>query len=272
MNIYGNFGGGYGVPPFTQNPFYGAVKPENSRNDGPMLFVALAPFFTVILEGLIGDIIAAAILWVFCYFLCVMLCRYDYKKYVKPIEFNNFNLAPTVFVPIVYLFKRQKVFPNSKAYWAVCLAILIVSIMQCGFVQLLSFDEKSCLNTITNSSCALIDEVSDDENVLSKNTIGEAIRNYADTDNIDWTSKRIDYGTYKINVVFEAYYNGELRNFYIEFTLNYNIYSFDGLSIDSISVDGSELSEADKKAVVMNIFTSNSAETDHKSESNIVEV
>ena len=272
MNNYGFFGGGFNIPPFAQNPFYQTAPNISYHDDAPIWFVALAPMFSLFLESIAGDKIAAVVLWVFTFVLCVLICKRDYNKYVKPIAFNNFNIEKTVYIPLLYLIKRKKVFPTNKLYVVVCIISLLVAATQNGFVQALLYNDTTYINTIKQSACYRIDDVANDKNVLDI-TIEDAIKDFSRTNDINWSCEKISSGEFEITADFDAYYNSRLCKLSLSFQLLYDGFSYGGLSVKTIEIDNRVLSEADKAALVMNIFTDYSADdSSNKSDSSYIEV
>lgn len=143
-----------GMPPFTNQPFNGGYSNLNIMkiDNGCAYFVALAPLFSLFLEGIAGDRIAAIILWVFTYILCVLVCKYDKDKVLSRC-YDTECLKNLIFIPIAYLAIRgTKVTRQGGNCVALCVAALLIAIMRNGFVSYAMTSDENFIITIKEAS------------------------------------------------------------------------------------------------------------------------
>ena len=259
---YQNNSGYNNVPPFFngQNPNF-PFSNVSPVDNGAVWFVAIAPAFSLFLEGITGNKIAAVLLWVFTYVLCVLVCAWD-KKRVLSKFYDTKALGHLNFIPVLYLFKRKSVTRQSSMYPIVCVGCILVALLQNGFTQIALTNENDYIYTVQNFSCAEIIDF-EEVNTITEKTVSEAVEDYLKHNEIIWQCEKGK----EVSVVTasaDCSYNGEKTRITIEFVMEYDGFAFGGIKIGDVILGGEVLKNEKRSTLLMQIFTEQavSADTD----------
>ncbi len=267
----GFFYGGYNSNPYnTQygNTFY--AKPVSPVDNAPVWFVAVVPIVSLFIEEIIMNKVASIFLWILTYILSVYVCKYDKDKILARC-YDSTQLKMWYFVPIVYLIMRNKV-TRLKSYTVMfAVATLLIALVSNGFVRYAVTTDDDYITTLQKYSCSQIINFEDYQSITDDNIL-ETIQSYVGHDSILWTCSTHD-NISSISACCSFDNNGKTSDLEIGFELKYDGFSFDGIEIVSLTVDGKELSEENEKAMLMQIFSKEEkTNTVEKSDDNLIEV
>lgn len=269
------FYGGYNNNPYNSQPnysnntFYGKFK--SPVDNGPVWFVAVAPIISLLLEEIIMNKIASVVLWIFTYVLSLAVCKYDKEKILARC-YDSTAMKQWYLLPVGYLVKRNIV-TRQKNYTAIIgIAILIVALSSNGFVKYASVSDDDYINTLQKYPCSEIinfEEYSD----ITDETILKAVQSYIGHQSIVWTCLT-DGEVSNISAICEFDNNGKTSSMKIIFKFYYDGFSFGGIEIVGLEIDGQQLSEEREKAMLMQIFSTEKSQSSISTgvEDNLVEV
>lgn len=219
------------------NPYNGGFSNLNvvKLNNGPAYFVALAPFFSLFLEGITGDRIAAIVLWIFTYVLCVLVCKYDKDKILSRC-YDVKVLDKLIFIPVVYLAVRgTKVTRQGSGCLALCIAALFIAILRNGFVSYYMTGDDSYIITVEEYSYSEFINTEEIDNYLNP-SVKDVVYGCLDTPR--WLCETKDYET---TVSVTGYLNSETVT--INFEMWYDGFKFEGIDISGVKIDGEFISQ-----------------------------
>ena len=241
-----------GMPPFANQPFNGGYSNLNIMkiDNGCAYFVALAPLFSLFLEGIAGDKIAAIILWVFTYILCVLVCKYDKDKVLSRC-YDTECLKNLIFIPIAYLAIRgTKVTRQGGNCVALCVAALLIAIMRNGFVSYAMTSDENFIITIKEASYSEFVNPDEIENYLNP-SVKEVIE--ANITTPRWYCETVDnYST--VTVTGEMVIAGNNVPVSIDFGMWYDGYKFEGIDICNVKLGENSLDENNAKNLFYDMY------------------
>lgn len=248
-----------GVPPFQNNyqqgmPFMNVATVDS----GAAWFVATAPLFSLFLESVAGNKYASVFLWIFTYILCVVVCAWDKKNNLNKF-YDTTPLGKIHFVPVAYLFKRDKVIRQNKFYGVVCVICTLIAFIQNGFVNYYLTTEDDYIVTVQTYKSAEILDFAEVDSITGKN-VADTLYSYLNHDEVIWECEKgeeISFITAKAKTNYENH-NADLE---IVFKLEYDGFSFGGVSVEEVKIDGVALEDEKRSILLMQIFSKNNSET-----------
>ena len=123
--------------------------------------------------------------------------------------------------------------------------------MNNGFVQALRINDDTFIRSIQSS---YISSLSEYEEVVSYNTIGSQIENFANKDSVDWKfSKDKDFRY--VTATGKCTYKGkDSQKFELVFQIDFDGYALISTKVKSLSVEGEELMDKEYNALLNKIF------------------
>lgn len=249
----------FNVPPFVNVPpqYSNYTANFNKIDNGPIWFVTLAPVFSLFLEKISGNKIAALVLWIFAYILCVLVCLRDYKSLCES-GVSCSGIKKYAAVPVIYLFMRNQTIGHQKAYPVICVICTIIAIMQNGFVSAALYTDDDYIDTVKSYSCTQLEDFKDNEKI-KETTVAKALEQYFGHDQISWSYSKTGKSISEISADASISYNGKKTQIEIVFEMDYDGFDFKGIEISRVSLDGKELTDENRSALLMQIFSDNGA-------------
>ena len=228
------------VPPFNnQQPVNGYMNMGIMKiNNGGVYFVALAPLFSLFLEKMAGSRIAAIILWIFTYILCVLVCKYDKDKILSKC-FDTSPLDKYCVLPVAYIAKRNKVTRQGNNCLLLCVIAVIFAILRNGFVSYALIQDESYIVTAQQSYYSDFIETSGIDNYLNP-SVEEVLTKSCE--GLIWGCEKSGNDVV-VTVSGETVVDGKKVTISLSFEMWYDGYKFDGVYIKEVTKNNIKLDE-----------------------------
>ena len=215
--------------------------------NGAMWYVALLPALAAFLENYAINKWLELLVWGFVLIACPAICHSDAVKLERMGIGNAKMKKEAVICPVAYMFMRCKTLRQGSMKAVLFTIFTGFAIMGNGFTVSLSMDDNAFIERVKNSYAVNLEDLSDE---MSFNIIGKQLNSYISEDEAKYeiitdgdkryvTAKGTDPDGKKLEIVF---------------LLDYDGYAFKCFKVDSITLDGSELSADEQAELLKKIF------------------
>ena len=220
-------------------------------DNGAVWFVATAPFFSLFLESISSNKVAAVILWIFTYLLSVAVCVYDKKRVLSRL-YDTKSLGKSHYIPLAYLFKRKNTTRMNGLYTVVGVISVLFALTYNGFTRFVLTNEQQFIATVKDTA---VSELADFEkyDTITDETVEKALQNYLG-DSVIWKCEK-GKKTSIVTASSQINYNGELSSFKISFAVSYDGFKYEGIEIKELTINGKHLSNEKYSILLMQIFS-----------------
>lgn len=242
-------------------------KPKLARGErsvnGGLWCVALLPLAGIVLESFAVDKYSGAVLWLTVIFMIFFGCRADFKQFELQHaddldDTAQKSLAKAVWIPPLYLFRRDKILHAGATRSAVLVILTAAAFISNGFVQGLTVNEKTVPERLENTPVSVMNFDTDDD----EKTVGKMLEGW------------FDDGAYECDCthsgdIYELVYSGRHGKISAEVTLNveHDGFIFKDITAEGITIGGEELKDDELKDMQKEIFLGDEAEEEESESS-----
>ena len=212
-----------------------------------MWYASLLPFFGVIFELYAASKYLGILLWAVIIVMRIIVCRKDCKMLIKMGMWQSQNITPAVFFPVVYMFQRSKALRRTPSVGIVAVLCMFFAIASNGFTTALTYGEDDYIDLVKEYYTSYILDLPQEENYVADptRTVDALLNLYCTTGSGGNLPQPVEYEYEKTGskryVTALMTKGGE--DISVTFLLDYDGYYYNGMYVESATVNDKEMSE-----------------------------
>ena len=220
-------------------------------------YAALLPILAKFFDNYTANKYHGALLWILVIVVRIAVCIYDNKKLIK-LGIMRGQISPMVFLPSFYIMNRCKTLMlRSKLIVVISFIAIANAFVSNGFVKGLAATDETYCSYVKDYYSSYITNLPEDENFLANTdeTLDGLISQYCGEENAVTYASTKSGDAIDISASSVCTYNDkENQKLEIIFSLDYDGYKFNGMSVDSINVGNKELTGDEKDTLLKDLF------------------
>jgi hypothetical protein len=213
-------------------------------NSGALWYVCIAPVFGLFLERYAGSYIVGAVLWIGCV-VSMLIAELIDLHLVSKSGYDTSKLRLWIWLFPVYVMKRERLCGRDILKCALCAFVCLMALVLNGFVRSISIDGDYLTVSVQNTNVGSLDNFTG----TSARVIGDCVTAYLG-DDAAWSNEKTADTVWEITATGE--HDG--AQYEVVFSVGYDGYAYQSLSLERLVKDGEELHEDDFSDLARIIF------------------
>ena len=212
-----------------------------------MWYASLLPFFGIIFELYAASKYLGILLWALIIVMRIIVCRKDCKMLIKMGMWQQQNITPAVFFPVVYMFQRSRMLRRTPTVGIVAVVCMFFALASNGFTTALTYSDEDYIDLVKEYYTSYILDLPQEENYVADPTrsIDALLNLYCTTDSGGNLPQPVEYEYKKTgsNRYVTAHMTKGGEDISVTFLLDYDGYYYNGMYVEGATVNDKEMSE-----------------------------
>ncbi|MBR1422208.1 MAG: hypothetical protein IJ571_02030 [Ruminococcus sp.] len=213
-------------------------------NNGALWYVCVAPVFGLFLERYAASYTVGVALWIGCVISMLTAELIDLHLLSK-CGYDTSKLKLWIWLFPIYVMKRERLCGHDLLKCALCAFVCLMALVLNGFVRSISIDGDYLTVSVQNTGVGSLDNFTGS----SAKVIGECVTDYLG-DDAQWSNEKTADTVWEITAAGEH----EGVKYEVVFSVGYDGYAYQSLSLERLIKDGEELHDDDFSDLARIIF------------------